>query len=140
MLILVQGLPGSGKSTFARSLALALGAQHLETDMYFLRGGNYKFDAKRLGQAHAWCQYQTHLFLEKGLPVIVSNTFTRPFETRPFEKIAEKLGVDFQVFHVDPGLTPEQLHDRCLHNVPLETIKKMAARWETHPAATTLRF
>jgi len=43
-LILVRGLPGSGKSTFAKSL----GGVHIETDMFFIQDGEYKFDGAKI--------------------------------------------------------------------------------------------
>ena len=39
-LYLVRGVPGSGKSTFAKQL----GGTHFETDTYFMVDGEYKFD------------------------------------------------------------------------------------------------
>ena len=52
-LILVRGIPGSGKSTFARSL----GGVHYEADMFFLdEMSNYVFDVTKIKDAHSWCQ------------------------------------------------------------------------------------
>jgi len=39
-LILVRGLPGSGKSTFAKTF----GCLHVEADMFYIVGGKYRFD------------------------------------------------------------------------------------------------
>ena len=50
-LILLRGLPGSGKSTFAKSL----GGIHIEADQYFMQDGEYKFDASQLKHAHNYC-------------------------------------------------------------------------------------
>ena len=41
-LILLRGLPGSGKLTFAKLIC----NQHVEADMYFMQDGEYKFDAR----------------------------------------------------------------------------------------------
>ena len=38
-LYIVRGVPGSGKSTFAKTL----GGTHFETDNYFMIDGEYKF-------------------------------------------------------------------------------------------------
>ena len=53
ILYIVRGIPGSGKSTFAKTL----GGQHFEADMYFIdESGNYKFDITEIKLAHEWCQ------------------------------------------------------------------------------------
>ena len=53
VLYIVRGIPGSGKSTFAKTL----GGQHYEADMYFIdEEGNYKFDGTKIKDAHKWCQ------------------------------------------------------------------------------------
>ena len=51
-LILVRGIPGSGKSTFAKSL----GGTHFETDKFFMVDGEYKFDGTKIKEAHKWCK------------------------------------------------------------------------------------
>ena len=54
-LLLVRGLPGSGKSTLAKNL---IGYYfHVETDQFWMEDGEYKFDANRLGEAHACVQH-----------------------------------------------------------------------------------
>ena len=46
-LILLRGLPGSGKSTFAE----VIGGFRCEADMYFMEDGEYKFDITRIEKA-----------------------------------------------------------------------------------------
>jgi Chromatin associated protein KTI12 len=48
-LVLIRGVPGSGKSTRARELQEYL---HFEADMYFIRDGAYTFDSDLLPAAH----------------------------------------------------------------------------------------
>ena len=43
-LFILRGLPGSGKTTLAKSI----GAVHFEADMYFMEGNEYKFDVTKL--------------------------------------------------------------------------------------------
>ncbi len=51
-LYIVRGIPGSGKSTFAKTL----GGQHYEADMFFIdENGVYNFDFTKIKDAHQWC-------------------------------------------------------------------------------------
>ena len=50
-LVLIRGLPGSGKSTMAKVLAL-VGFEHYEADMFFVVNGQYRYDATRIRDAH----------------------------------------------------------------------------------------
>lgn len=50
-LVLVRGLPGSGKSTIAKSF-IPHNFVHLETDMYFINSaGEYKFNPAKLSES-----------------------------------------------------------------------------------------
>ena len=60
-LFLLRGLPGSGKSTLAESL----GNMNIEADEYFMDGDEYKFDASKLKEAHAWCQNVVKVWMIK---------------------------------------------------------------------------
>jgi predicted kinase len=115
-LILVRGLPGSGKSTYAKTLGL----EHYEADMYFEQIG---FNPALLKDAHNWCQVETYAALRRGESVVVSNTFTQRWELRPYYDIAQRCGarVEEVVMRGDYG---------SIHGVPAETIRCMAARWE----------
>ena len=61
-LYLIIGVPGSGKSTYAKELAdkltytLGYTPKIYEADMYFNRSGNYQWKPEYLGHAHKWCQ------------------------------------------------------------------------------------
>jgi len=84
-LVLVRGLPGSGKSTFANYLSQVEGRLHLEADMYWTdEYGNYKFDEEHIEDAHHWCISETRKALREGELVIVSNCFTRPWEMQKY--------------------------------------------------------
>lgn len=76
-LALIRGLPGSGKSTIARSMA---GYVHLEADMYFETSAGYSFDPSKLKDAHDWCFTETSAALSRGSSVVVANTFVTLFE------------------------------------------------------------
>ncbi len=121
-LFLVRGLPGAGKSTFARSLDNCV---YLEADMYFMRDGEYVFNKDELKDAHLWCQNSCYVALSFGKKnVVVSNTFTQEWEMKPYFKMAEKMGVEVTV------LVVENYHGgKSIHDVPQETMDAMEKRF-----------
>lgn len=56
-LYMIIGISGSGKSTFAKSLASKENIKYFEADQYFEKDGEYLFDRAQLGKAHGWCQF-----------------------------------------------------------------------------------
>ena len=136
-LFLLRGLPGSVKSTLAKSLASGSRCGMAEADQYFTdMKGNYNFDASKLKQAHQWCQDQVNNMMSNRhmLPshlnesldtIIVSNTFTQEWEMKPYYELAEKYG--YVVF----SLVVENRHGGVNeHGVPDETLEKMRNRFE----------
>ena len=121
-LILVRGMPGSGKSTIAKQLAYSYECCHLEADMYFMQDGEYKFDVNKLREAHERCQTETRLHLRQDFDVVVSNTFTTIKELRPYFDIAAEFGIV-------PNVIVAQGDFGSVHNVPEETLTKMKARF-----------
>lgn len=118
-LVLIRGLPGSGKSTMARTLAM-IGYVHFEADMFFLRDGKYQYDRSRISDAHAWCQKMTRSTLANGGKVVVSNTFTRLRDLEPYLLMTN-----------DPVQVIEASGQwENIHGVPREILENMARIWE----------
>lgn len=125
-LILVRGLPGAGKTTFGEYIAAGQNVQVYSADDFFEIGGEYIFDATRLGEAHAYCKDRTLLAMEVGNPtIIVANTFTTQKEMQPYLDMAETHG--YRVFSV---IVENRHGNASIHNVPTETVEKMKARFE----------
>jgi AAA domain len=122
-LVLIRGLPGSGKSTLAQTLCYDTEWVHLEADQFWMQGGEYKFDATRLREAHEWCQTSTSVALAKDINVVVSNTFTTVKELRPYFEIAQEFGIV-------PQVIVAQNDFGSVHNVPAETLAKMRERFQ----------
>ena len=122
-LVLIRGLPGSGKSTIAREQFVPQGFHHLEADMYFLdHDGNYVWNPDLIGTAHSWCQRCTEEYLRDGDDVVVSNTFTTRREMVTYFKIAKEFGVV-------PEIIVASGNYQNVHSVPEEVLERMRARW-----------
>lgn len=135
MLILVRGLPGSGKTTFAKKLKneLSFNAELYAADDYFMRDGVYTFDSERLRDAHNQCKLHVLEDLIVGLDVVVHNTFTQRWEALTYIQAAEKLEQPISIYSLfDNGMTDEQLAANNGHGVDSEIIAKMRDRWELY--------
>ncbi|XP_022827784.1 uncharacterized protein LOC111357368 isoform X2 [Spodoptera litura] len=136
ILILMRGVPGSGKSYLARKLVdMMVGGSHnnyrahiLTTDDYFMIRGQYQYDKFRLSEAHTWNQQRARNVLRMGMsPVIIDNTNIELWEMEPYLREGVKNGYIIEV--VEPT-TPwakkaNILLRKNVHNVPLVTIKRM---------------
>jgi predicted kinase len=122
ILYIVRGVPGSGKSTFAKSL----GCPVFEADMFFMKDGVYKFEADKLKMAHNWCAIQTQKAMVDDVPKIaVSNTFTQEWEMETYNKLAEENG--YMVFSV----IVENRHGGVNeHGVPEDKLQAMKDRFQ----------
>jgi hypothetical protein len=116
-LVLIRGLPGSGKTTKAMGYVND-GYKHLEADQFFLVDGEYLFDEKKLPEAHAWCLDQTREALGSGEFVCVANVFATVEDVKPYTD----LSVDYQVVEANyPG--------QSTHKVPANKLRAMQKIW-----------
>ncbi len=92
-LVLASGLPGSGKSTFCRRLAVETGAIVLESDalrrVLFLQPAHDSRESARLFAA-LWQAART--LLQRGAGVIVDATNLRQTDRQPAYELAEQTG------------------------------------------------
>ena len=121
-LILIRGLPGSGKTTMAKTQYPD--HIHFEADQYFEKDGEYLFRPHLIKDAHEQCQNNTRRALGRGRDVVVANTFTQKWEMEPYHRMAVANGATVKVIEATGKF-------KNIHGVPDEVIEKMRNRWET---------
>lgn len=131
-LIIVRGIPGTGKSTKAKELMHQIYKNtsekviHVEADMYFERfGGIYNWNPELLRHAHRWCIDTALVYLEKDYNVIVSNTFT------VMSEMSEYLDHVFMYNHEYEIITMDKEYG-SIHSVPASTMLRMRERFMSH--------
>ena len=122
-LVIVRGIPGTGKSTFARTRFSNI--FHIENDFFHYVDGKYAFDPKRQDAAVKWCMNMTETALSNGFDACVSNTFTRKRYVDAYRRLAEKYGAEFEVYRMHGDF--ENLHD-----VPGDVYENMKAHFDDY--------
>jgi predicted kinase len=129
-LTLMVGIPGSGKSTVARSLSDVSGAEICSTDDYWYQDDPtvYTFDVKRLGEAHRWNQQRAASFMAAGQDVIIDNTNLDDRSREPYYALASIYNFDVVVVTVDTPVNiciARQVDRPEDRRVPPDVIRKM---------------
>lgn len=128
-LIIVRGLPGSGKSTIAKNVVTHVTSVgdtcvHFETDMFFTdETGEYKYDVSKIVRAHEWCQQSVFSALAAGKSVVVSNTFVKKWEVQPYLDFCREKGITTSIVVASGNY-------KNVHNVPENVIARMKSNWE----------
>ncbi|KFP08030.1 NEDD4-binding protein 2-like 2 [Calypte anna] len=133
-LLILRGLPGSGKSTLSRTLlGQSCDGIVLSTDDYFRQQDGYTYNAAHLGDAHDWNQKRAKQAMEQGKsPVIIDNTNTQAWEMKPYVQVALEKGYRVEFYEPDTWwkFDPEELEKRNKHGVTREKIAQMLERYE----------
>lgn len=144
--IIMRGLPGSGKTTHLKMLDEVSDAGNIiaSTDNYTgLYDESGVFHPELLSAAHDYCfstfsracELTAACEMEPGF-IAVDNTNITLAEMNPYRMVARrhKIPVEFHVF--EPSYDRaylEKLFHRNKHDIPFLTIERMAARWDFEP-------
>lgn len=138
-LLIVRGLPGSGKSTMASQLENYI---HLETDFWHINDdGVYEFNAANLGKYHMYCRDAARELLKRDLNVVISNTCITLNEVKMLLNIGIALGCRVKVITMtgDYGSTkdiPE--HVTLRHKRKWEDTPEEWKEWSTYDCLFTV--
>lgn len=138
-LVIMRGIPGSGKSTQAKKI-VGEGVIH-STDDLIEATGNYNGHFAKMTESGDWSEHgrmhhknflNAKESMERGVsPVVVDNTNIKANEAKKYVEAALKLGLsEDNIIILDVGnggQTAEILAERNTHSVPLNTIQRMMA-------------
>lgn len=121
-LVIIRGLPGSGKSTKAKkeySHYFHFEPDHLFCDTH----GRYIFDAQIWDKAMEWIVAMVDLALAREENVVISDVFATKESYQPFIDVAKAHGAAVKII-----ICKEQYGNT--HRVPVYVLSKMAKEFE----------
>lgn len=124
-LILIRGLPGSGKSSLAEQIADQNDGMNYEADQFMVDvQGNYEYRQDRLSLCHRQCFLAMSSAFGIGVSTVcISNTFTQLWEMKKYIDYAASNDIELTVIKAE-GVK----HNK--KNVPDGKIARMRKRWE----------
>jgi len=133
--VILRGLPGSGKSHFAQILNNEVDGfvRVVSADDYFTTKGHYDFDPRKLSEAHAQCfkKYLMHVIgtselawgepivsnsFDKEMVLIVDNTNINRWEISPYLQAAVAFKMPAVIYTVQ--CDTKRAYERNIHKVP----------------------
>ena len=128
-LVLVRGVSGSGKSTFAKEFIYPASLL-IATDDFFMNNGEYEFNPKLLYDNHIKCINSVESEMKNPSDdiitnIVVHNTFTENWEIKPYQELAEKYGYNFYTIIIENRHGTKSIHD-----VPEHVISSQKDRFD----------
>ena len=126
-LILLRGLPGSGKTTLAKVLSEGDKYPVFSVDEYFTsETGEYRFEFEKNHLAYRQCEDRTRAAMLHGdEKIFLDNVFSLEWEMEPYFKMASEF--NYRVF----VMTLENRHGSSnIHGLSDEQLQKMAAKYK----------
>jgi hypothetical protein len=126
-LLVVRGLPGSGKSTLGREWMEREGGEgwlHYEPDHLFRDcGGRYRWDAQLWRQAEWFTRAMVDRALARGERVVVTDVLATVAEVAGYVELAKAHGATFRV-------VCSRRRFGSVHRVPVYVVERMREAWE----------
>ena len=128
-LILLRGLPGSGKTTLAKIILQLRSTDEPEIlsadDFFEDKEGDYNFDPTKLKEAHNYCQFRcSERMRQQKARIVVANTFTQEWEMDEYFKMAERYN-----YRVHTVIVENRHGNENVHGVPEDKLQQMKNRF-----------
>ena len=129
-LILLRGLPGSGKTTLAKIILQLRSTDEPEVlsadDFFEDKEGDYNFDPTKLKEAHNYCQFRcSERMRQQKARIVVANTFTQEWEMDEYFKMAERYN-----YRVHTVVVENRHGNENVHGVPEDKLQQMKNRFQ----------
>lgn len=133
-LFIIRGLPGSGKTTLAKTLVPTSNIVSADT-FFFSNTDTYNFDPTLLNHAHYLSQRECEALMLTGVDIAVDNVNDKLDHMFPYVKLAKDHGYTIHVVTPETpwALDVEECANKNTKNVPLSTIQKVFDNFEEIP-------
>ncbi|XP_063534423.1 uncharacterized protein LOC134744535 isoform X2 [Cydia strobilella] len=146
-LILMRGLPGSGKSFLSRQIVETMcpGMNYksfiFSTDDFFMRRGRYEFQRYMLPDAHQWNQNRVQEAFGRGLsPIFVDNTNVEIRHMEPYVRAGVRGGYIIEVLEPNTPWAKNvgNLARKNSHDVNISALKRLSDSFQHCPSGAFL--
>jgi len=129
-LILLRGVPGSGKTTLGNIILFNTQSNIqdvLSADNFFVNEkGEYIFEATKLKEAHNDCQVKcAERMRNQFSKIVVANTFTQEWEMEPYFEMAKRYR-----YRIHTLIVENRHGSKNIHDVPDEKLVQMKNRFD----------
>uniref|UniRef100_A0A915BJQ6 Smr domain-containing protein n=1 Tax=Parascaris univalens TaxID=6257 RepID=A0A915BJQ6_PARUN len=133
VLLLMRGVPGSGKSYLARELLAGTNGVVHSTDNYFIENGVYTFDANKLQEFHLRNLKEAKNAMSNGIkPIIIDNTNIYARHMQAY--ITQAVKFLYEIYFVEPQTEWKMEANECArrntHSIAVEKISYLLETFE----------